>query len=722
MTLLNPYLLAGALLAAVPLLIHLLNRSRFRVERFGAMIFLRQAVAVRAQKLRLQQWLLLLLRCLFFAVLAVALARPVRAPRDGPIGQQPTTHVLVIDGSLSMHQGEGLQNAFHLARESALKLVAELPTGDNLQVIWGSRRPQPLFPRPLFDRLHLRSRLEALQPGYQAMNLPLALQQALWALEGSTLPRRRIYLLTDGQAGAWRLDDQDSWRRLAEHYALLKVKPFIYALEQRPATAFDNLAVVALRARSPLLDIYRPTTFVADLRNFGSTARPLTVDFAVDGERLAERRLTVPPGIHECHFEHQFETPGAHYVSVRITGDLLPADDARDLAVTVMRRVPVLVIEGQGGDDPWQADGGFLRLALAASGATGEDGLFEVVARPQSAMDATGAEVLRGFRCVVLANVSSVSDFFMFALERFVEGGGGLLIAPGGAAVASEYNRMFKDGSGLLPARLERVETYRQRFFQPLFPAGQASFVLDAFDLSRPRLLADAKVAKYWLGAPTADATVLARFGDHPFLVYRPFGDGRTILWTTSLGGEWNNLPLTRDYLPLVHNLIVFLSASLQPPINLSPGETILYSSERPVSGEPRPEYLHPASPPPTCHMRTPDGELHALPLSAAAGEWLGRWAETDRPGIYTATGDHLPSRHFAVQPDISESDLRGLTASEAEELANRGLPLVRVDRQARLAAEIQREVGGREWWQAILLLAVLLLCLETLASWRFSR
>jgi len=80
MTLLKPILLLGAALAVVPLIIHFLNKTRYRVEPFGGMMFLRSAMRVRAQTLKLRQLLLLLLRCALFALLALSLARPVQRP------------------------------------------------------------------------------------------------------------------------------------------------------------------------------------------------------------------------------------------------------------------------------------------------------------------------------------------------------------------------------------------------------------------------------------------------------------------------------------------------------------------------------------------------------------------------------------------------------------------------------------------------------------------
>src|SRR5437764_12236262 len=63
---------AGA--AAVPVIIHLLNRRRFRIVEWAAMRFLLAAQRQNVRRLRLEQWLLLAVRCLMLVLLVVAMA------------------------------------------------------------------------------------------------------------------------------------------------------------------------------------------------------------------------------------------------------------------------------------------------------------------------------------------------------------------------------------------------------------------------------------------------------------------------------------------------------------------------------------------------------------------------------------------------------------------------------------------------------------------------
>ena len=62
MTFLNIILLGGLSAAGIPVLIHLLNRNRFKVVKWGAMHLLEAAFQPNQRRLEIEHWLLLLVR------------------------------------------------------------------------------------------------------------------------------------------------------------------------------------------------------------------------------------------------------------------------------------------------------------------------------------------------------------------------------------------------------------------------------------------------------------------------------------------------------------------------------------------------------------------------------------------------------------------------------------------------------------------------------------
>jgi hypothetical protein len=76
MTLINSSLLIGLLLAAVPVILHMVMRAKPKRIEFPALRLLKSRQPSNARRMQLRHWLLLFLRALLIAVLVLAIARP----------------------------------------------------------------------------------------------------------------------------------------------------------------------------------------------------------------------------------------------------------------------------------------------------------------------------------------------------------------------------------------------------------------------------------------------------------------------------------------------------------------------------------------------------------------------------------------------------------------------------------------------------------------------
>ena len=76
MTFLNVSMLFGLMAITIPILIHLMNRSKPRPIEWGAMQFLVASMTARSRRVKIEDGILLCLRCLALTALALAMARP----------------------------------------------------------------------------------------------------------------------------------------------------------------------------------------------------------------------------------------------------------------------------------------------------------------------------------------------------------------------------------------------------------------------------------------------------------------------------------------------------------------------------------------------------------------------------------------------------------------------------------------------------------------------
>ncbi|MGH7199093.1 MAG: BatA domain-containing protein, partial [Planctomycetaceae bacterium] len=104
------FVIPGAALVAAPIIIHLINRLRFRKVRFAAMEFLFQSRQRNRRRLLIEQLILLAARIAIVLLITVLIARLVLDPAQMSLfrGAQ-THHVVLLDDSASMREeiGEG---------------------------------------------------------------------------------------------------------------------------------------------------------------------------------------------------------------------------------------------------------------------------------------------------------------------------------------------------------------------------------------------------------------------------------------------------------------------------------------------------------------------------------------------------------------------------------------------------------------------------------------
>src|SRR5262245_43889362 len=114
------FVVPGLALVSLPVIIHLINRMRYRRVRWAAMEFLLASQQRNRRRLLLEQLLLLLLRLLAVAGLVALIARPMVNPELFRLFQgQQTHHVVLVDDSGSMRDRWAETSAF----DEALKVV-----------------------------------------------------------------------------------------------------------------------------------------------------------------------------------------------------------------------------------------------------------------------------------------------------------------------------------------------------------------------------------------------------------------------------------------------------------------------------------------------------------------------------------------------------------------------------------------------------------------------
>src|ERR1017187_2559729 len=200
----NVPLLYGLAAASVPILIHLLNRRRFRQVTWAAMQFLMAAARKNRRRIRIEQWLLLAIRTLVVLLVVSAMAKPFLETFGNLIAGRRTHRVLVLDASLSMGYTSGESSRFDQAKALAAQLVTDSRRGDAVSVILMGDRPEVVISDPSHNLGEVKKEIDELAISDGGTNLAATFGAIDRVLEVSPIPQKEVVFLTDLQASSWR--------------------------------------------------------------------------------------------------------------------------------------------------------------------------------------------------------------------------------------------------------------------------------------------------------------------------------------------------------------------------------------------------------------------------------------------------------------------------------------------------------------------------------------
>lgn len=706
MTFLNFILLGGMAAASIPIIIHLINRNRFRIISWGAMHLLDAALKENTRKLQLEQLLLLLVRILIPLLLALALARPVMKGIEALVGSAKSSQVILLDNSYSMEAGGRANGSFAQARRETSELLDGVASGSDVAIMLMAGDGGMLLDQPTFDHGKLSRELTAMDAGFGKADVPTSMEAAVATIAKMQHPYREIVVVSDFQQVSWPEEEAGERQRIMQILNESPLPPRITFMKVG-ASDPENVSVESLDFARLILGVGQPINVRANVRNYGNrTYSALQMYFRVDGAERKRTQISLGPNEEQqVLFVHDFETPGSHVIEVFADADTLSADNAYSASIPVWDSVPVLLVNG---DDNPQRLGGetdYLEVALQPFGLAKSD-LRDLIEPRVIAPTELNITELDKARVVVLANVSELNNGQLKSLQQFVREGGGLIIFPGNRINLQWHNQVMNqvDG-GLLPLPWKDLagSIEDSAAATKIVSGNYTHTALELFNDPRNGNLGDGEInlwRKLELRPGDASTTLVARLesGD-PFLVEKKYGEGRILQCATPCDADWSNLPMRPFYLPLMQQLVTYLASTVYPPRNVDVGQSLAAIYPKDAAGK-------------IAKVTDPAGEVHEITITSKEERALAEFSETQRPGKYLMVGPDQEALHFVVNTSREESDLRQLDRASVEAMAeDLGAAFVGSGKEYAELDEHRR--FGREIWRPIFWAVLLLVFFE---------
>ncbi|MCG3149364.1 MAG: hypothetical protein PCFJNLEI_02824 [Verrucomicrobiae bacterium] len=503
MTFLQPYLLWALPLVLVPVLIHFLNRMRYRTVAWAAMMFLLTATRQSVRHAKLREILLLACRVLAVLFLILFLARPLAGGWLGwAFHGAPDTVVLLLDRSPSMEL-----NGKRAAVVSRLAEAARELDGSTRFVLIDSLTRKPTE----VGSPGLLAELPQTQPADASGSIPDLLQAAVDYVAASQSGRTEFWLASDLQASDWQPDNVARWAEVSARISALPQDIRVRLLAAREPNRADNVAVHVVEARRRKVGSRTDLILLLNLTRTGTAPLELPVTVGLEGARSVINVRMDGPQLRTQHKLDLGDRTTRGWGWVELPADANRRDNTSYFAFDGERHLRTLVVAGD-------AEIGRI-LALAAAPAP------ELLNQSSSVI--APSEFPPGEMTDVALVVWQAGNFDR--VRGFVEGGGVALVFP--AKDAGEEGKT-------------RITTWRVTD-GPLASSDEGD-ELPVREVSVTRR-----------AAIPATGTVLATFEDgKPFLTREQVGKGFLYSCATLPASSWSSLAEGTVLVPLVQRIL----------------------------------------------------------------------------------------------------------------------------------------------------------------------
>ncbi len=686
MLFLNPAVLFGLLAASIPVLIHLLNLRKLKRIEFSTLAFLKELQKNKIRKIKLKQWLLLVLRVLIILFLVMAFARPTikGIAIGGTTSAAKTTAVFILDDTFSMSVVDANGSYLNQVKSTIQELLKNLQEGDDAALVLVSDKSNKDI-KTTGNLTEFEKEVNSVQVSYSSGLLNTAIVKAAKILGESKNFNKEIYIFSDFQAG--RLFDPGTLSDLSE---LLNDKVRLYTFNYSGKEVF-NLGIDKLKIDNQIFEKDKPVNFSVTVTNYSN--RPVNntvVSLFLNGERSSQQSVTIGAGDSRV-ISMQAVPKQSGYINViaELEDDDILQDNKRFANFYIPDNIPVIIFT----DDP--ADSKFIELALTAGD---EQSAINITNKNPSQLSSID---LNQFDVVVIAGAENITG--TDRLNSFVKNGGSLFLMPGSSTSIQKFQLLSKalglpspTGTfGKINSLDNTVAFDKVEFNHPIFK--------DIFSnknkekIESPDIYYSFKITTEGKGA-----NIITLMDGSSFLSEYKIGSGKILLMNTAPVLSWSNLPLKGIFVPLMNKAVYYLAAKDNSNQEYLAGDQIEINLSDNLS--------------PQIKIERPDNSDEFLNLDKDLKNNYISYDKTQSVGNYKVFSGSRIINDISVNTDPRESVTKYLGESEFNDYLKKinfkGKHIVVAKDQNPTEVILQSRFGS-ELWKYFILIALLLAIVE---------
>jgi len=686
MVFLNPAVLIGLLAASIPILIHLLNLRKLKKIEFSTLTFLKELQKNKIRKVKLKQWLLLVLRVLIILFLVFAFARPTLegVAIGGTTSAAKTTAVFILDDSFSMSVVDQNGSYFNQAKQTIKNLLKNFQEGDEIGLILKSDNlTEGVILTSNFSEFERQ--IETINVSYASGMIHNSFIKAAEIIATSKNFNKEIYILSDFQSGRLVKDEV-----VSDLSPLLDKNTRIYAINYSGKNVF-NLSIDKFEISTAIFEKEKPVSFQVTVSNHSEqSVNNTVVSLFMNEERASQQSISLNPSETKViEIEALAKATGFIKVSAELEDDDIENDNRRFLSIYISDRIPVLLSADQ------QSDLNFVNVALLTGNVSDN---YKLDFKPANQLLSTR---LDNYSVLFIIGESITSGFER--IKNFVELGGGVVIFPSSKINMDRFNNLLNN-IGLpkaeshigQPDRTDNPTLFQDTDFEhPLLK--------NIFEAQEKKRIESPDIYSYYRIITGASGRSIISLPDgSTFLSEIRIGKGKVLLFNSAPVLSWNSFPLKGLFPALMNKSILYLATQEQDGRE--------YFSGEPVNMNIRNARL------PQLKIVLPDDREDFINLTGdERGDFL-IYQNTKTAGSYEVYSGEQKLEEISVNTDPAESITKYYSDSDIKsyiEKINFDGTFIIIDKDEDPVNVILQARFGSELWKYFLLIAILLALIE---------
>ncbi len=664
---------------AIPIIIHLFNFRRFKTVYFSDIRYLKEVKEETQAKSKLKNLLVLLSRILALIFLVLAFAQPFIPSENKKVTVGDKTISIFIDNSFSMDAVNKNGTLLGDAKKRALEIVAAYKPTDRIQLLTNDfeGKHQRLVNKEEFAEL-----LDEVKISPATRSLSEIMSRQMDVLQQSTNKIKSSYIISDFQKSIVNLDNIKNDTGVSFNLVPLAAaeKNNVYidtCWFETPVRQYNQVERLHVKIKNVSDKAVENNSIKLFINNIQKTPASFTVDKDAETEVILSF-ASKESGIQNCRVE--------------INDYPVTFDDKFYFSFEVAKNIPVLCINGSGAN----AESPYLNKLF------GNDSLFILKNTAENKLDYSG---LSQNKLIILNELKTISSGMSQELNRFIAGGGSVLLFPGSDIDFNSYKEFFIAARTNFYERLDTVNTRIDKINidNPLYRDVFDRKTFTATNLDLPKVSSHYSFSK--TSQNNEEYLLKLQNGDN-FLSKYDVGKGKLYISSVSLSDNFSNFAKHAIFVPTLYKIGMYSQNT--SPLFYTIGNEQTIETANVLTGEN------------VFHIKGRDNKFDVIPEHKVLDSKtvISIHNQIQEAGNYNLLADKDVVAGLSFNFNRKESDLNCLTSEdlrkqlETKNLTN--INVIEANAQS-LTQSLTEAEQGKKLWKLCIILALLFLAVEVM-------